>query len=166
MLGAGGSSMGQSPQGGMAAPNFTFNQTPSNGASSGGSKSDGKAHDEKWRSKYRRPNWALPNQKVNSIGVTRPIRVQVLPDRLVVVPEAGDDRRPQQIPISPPLLPRDVDKFVGAVQNEMKGWGLAVQNGYWKPQIIMDVAPGAEQQSNDLQMALEGSGFDLQRKLR
>jgi len=103
---------------------------------------------------------------VTSIGVTRPIHVAVLPDRLVIVPDRGDDRRPQQLPISPQLSPQEVEAFVSAVQKEMKGWGLAVQNGYWKPQILMDVAPEAEQQCRDLQMALEGSGFEMQRKLR
>jgi hypothetical protein len=48
----------------------------------------------------------------------------------------------------------------------MKGWGLAVQNGYWRPQLLLDVAPDAEQHASDLARALEGSGFDLQRKLR
>jgi len=117
-------------------------------------------------SKSRRPNWAMPNARVNSIGVTRPIRVQVLPDRLVIVPEVGDDRRPQQFPISPRLAPQEVDAFVTAVQKEMQSWGLAVQDGFWRPQIVMEVAPNAEQQCSDLQMALEGSGFELQRKLR
>ena len=48
----------------------------------------------------------------------------------------------------------------------MKSWGLAVQNGYWKPQIMMEVAPEAEAQCRDLQIALAGSGFELERKLR
>jgi hypothetical protein len=116
--------------------------------------------------KSRLPNWAVPQAKINSIGVTRPIQVAVLPDRLVIVPERGDDRPPQQFPISPHLLPNEVDGFVAGVQKEMKSWGLAVQNGYWKPQLIIDVAPNAEQQCRELQTALEGSGFDMQRKFR
>jgi hypothetical protein len=116
--------------------------------------------------KSNRPNWALPQVKVNSIGVRRPIQVVVQPQRLVIIPERGEGRPPTEVPISPQLAPQDVEAFVGAVQQEMKSWGLAVQNGYWKPQIMMDVAPEAEAQCRDLQIALEGSGFELERKLR
>ena len=116
--------------------------------------------------KSRLPNWAIPQAKVNSIGVTRPIQVAVLPDRLVIVPERGDDRRPQEFSISPHLSTTEVDAFVAGVQKEMQGWGLAVKNGYWKPQLIMDVAPTAEQQCAELQTALQNSGFEMQRKLR
>jgi hypothetical protein len=99
-------------------------------------------------------------------GVTRPIHVVVLPDRLVLLPEKGDIRPPQTLPVSDPLRPGEVDALVSAVQQEMKTWGLAVQNGYWKPQLLLDIAPQAEQHAGDLARALEGSGFDLQRKLR
>jgi len=99
-------------------------------------------------------------------AITRPIHVAVQADRLMIIPDRGDDRAPQQFPISPQLAPQEVDAFVAGVQREMKSWGLAVENGYWKPQILMDVAPNADGQFHQLQNALEGSGFDLQRKLR
>jgi hypothetical protein len=98
--------------------------------------------------------------------VTRPIHVAVLSDRLVIVPDKGDSRPPLQIPISPRLQAAEVEAFVKNVQSEMKSWGLAVENGYWKPQLLMDVGPDAEQQAVDLSILLEGSGFDLQRKRR
>ena len=99
-------------------------------------------------------------------AITRPVHVAVLADRLVIVPEQGDDRPTQHVPISPELAPQEVDAFVAAVQKEMKSWGLAVENGYWKPQVLIEVAPNAEGRFEQLQTALEGSGFDLQRKFR
>ena len=51
-----------------------------------------------------------------------------------------------------------------AVQSEVKGWGLAVSNGYWKPVLQAEVAPGAEQHFENLQMALKGSGIDILRR--
>ena len=66
--------------------------------------------------------------------------------------------------IDPNLSLEDVNHVVSAVQNEVKGWGLAVSNGYWKPVLQADVAPGAEQHFSDLQMALKGSGIDVIRK--
>lgn len=114
----------------------------------------------------RGSNWGLPNANGRVTAITRPIHVAVLRDRLVILPDPGDDRPMAQVPLSPQLAPQDVDAFVGAVQREMKAWGLAVENGYWKPQILMEVAPGAESRLAELETALEGSGFDLQRKLR
>jgi hypothetical protein len=160
-LGFNGGLSGNSASGGSAGQS-DGNQT----GGSGGSQQGGKHSDSAKARKSKLPNWAVPNARVTSTGVTRPIHVRVLPDRLVIVPDKGDDRRQQELPISPQLAQQEVDAFVTAVQKEMKGWGLAVQNGYWKPQILMDVAPQAEQQSRDLQMALEGSGFEMQRKLR
>jgi hypothetical protein len=90
--------------------------------------------------------------------------VAVHADRLLIVPDQGDSRRPVVVPISPELRPEDVNQFVTAVQGEVKGWGLAVANGYWKPVLHMGVAPGAEQQFAELQTALEGSGFDILRR--
>jgi hypothetical protein len=46
----------------------------------------------------------------------------------------------------------------------MTGWGLAVENGYWKPVLEVEVAPDAEQHFADLQTALHSSGFELHRK--
>jgi hypothetical protein len=66
--------------------------------------------------------------------------------------------------VSPELQPADVDRFVTAVQSEIKSWGLAVADGYWKPVLQFDVAPDAERQFANLQTALSGSGFAIERK--
>jgi hypothetical protein len=112
----------------------------------------------------RGTNWALQGVKPHQIGVTRPIRVSVLPDRLVIVPERGDDRPPRAVPVAPELTPDDIDHFVAAVQSEVKGWGLAVADGYWKPVLHAEVAPGAERHFLNLQTALNGSGIDVLRR--
>jgi hypothetical protein len=109
-------------------------------------------------------NWALQGVKPHQIGVTRPIRVSVLPDRLVLVPDRGDDRPPQIVKVAPELTSDDIDHFVAAVQSEVKGWGLAVADGYWKPVLHAEVAPGAERHFLNLQTALRGSGIDVMRR--
>src|SRR5262245_30251281 len=109
-------------------------------------------------------NWALPQAKPHETGVTRPMRVSIEPDRVVLVPERGDDRPPQVVKIAPNLSLEDVNHVVSAVQNEVKGWGLVVSHGYWKPVLQAEVAPGAEQHFENLQMALKGSGIDIVRK--
>ena len=107
---------------------------------------------------------ALPDAKPHQIGVTRPIRVSVLADRIILVPEVGDDHGPQIVKVAPELGPDDVNHFVTAVQNEVKGWGLAVSDGYWKPVLQADVAPEAERHFLNLQTALSGSGIDIVRR--
>jgi hypothetical protein len=155
----GSSSMGGS-QGGMGIPNLTFGQKPPASGSSGGSSGSGSP-----KSTARRGNnWALPQAKAHETGVTRPMRVSIEPDRVVLVPERGDDRRPQVVKIAPNLSIEDVNHVVSAVQNEVKGWGLAVKDGYWKPILQAEVAPGAEDHFANLQMALKGSGIEIVRK--
>ena len=98
--------------------------------------------------------------------MTRPIHVAVLSDRFVLVPDVGDDRPPIHQRISPQLTQAEVDALVSSVQKEMKAWGIAVEGGFWKPILDVEVAPDAEQHFADLQTALQNSGFELQRKVR
>ena len=109
-------------------------------------------------------NWGLPGSRGRTTAITRPLHIVVLADRLVLAPERGDNRPPQHLPIAPELSPADVDRFVTAVQTEIKGWGLAVADGYWKPVLQVEVAPGAERHFLNLQTALSGSGFEIERK--
>jgi hypothetical protein len=152
-----GSARGGSAPAGKGSPGSGRGGSTGSGGSASGRVASGK---------NRGSNWGLPAARTHVTGVTRPIHVVVLPDRLVLLPEKGDDRPPQTLPVSEQLRPGEADALVAAVQREMKGWGLAVQNGYWRPQLLLDVAPNAEHHAHDLATALEGSGFDLQRKLR
>ncbi len=114
--------------------------------------------------KSRGTNWGLPGAAGRSTGITRPIHVAVLADRFVLVPDVGDDRPPKHLRISPVMTQTEADALVTAVQKEMTGWGLAVENGYWKPVLEVEVATDAERHFADLQTALQNSGFEIQRK--
>lgn len=109
-------------------------------------------------------NWGLPGAFGKTTAVTRPIRVVCLPDKIVVVPERGDDRAASVIPISAELQPAEVEAFVAAVQKHLNAWGPAMTNGFWKPVLQVEVSRAAEPQFETLQSLLQGSGFDLQRK--
>ena len=151
-----------SSSGGMGVPSFTFGNTKS---SAGGAASGGKPGSGDSRSSGKRGhNWALPQAKPNHVGITRSIRVSVEPQRVVVYPERGDNRAPKVVQIAPELSPDDVTHFVDAVQNEVKGWGLAVSDGYWKPVLQAEVVPGAERQYMNLETALHGSGIEVTRR--
>lgn len=108
-------------------------------------------------------NWGLPGAMGKTTAVTRPVKVLCLPDRLVVVPEKGDDRAASVIGVSPQLQPAEVDAFVAAVQKHLTSWGPAMVNGYWKPVLKVEVTRGAEAQFETLSALLQGSGFEIQR---
>jgi hypothetical protein len=146
--------------GGNVAVGSASNPSKSQGGSSGGSRAGGAGS-----GRGRGSNWGLPGAQGRTTAITRPIHVVVLADRLILVPERGDSRAPRQQPVPRDLRAEDIDTFVAAVQREMKSWGLAVANGYWKPVLQIEVAPGAEHHFATLQAALEGSGFDVERKV-
>jgi len=150
-------------QGGMPAPNLNFNFGQKNQpqAQAGGTSP---TKPPPRSSANRGKNWALPNAKQHHIGVTRPIHVAMLGDRLVIMPERGDDRPPQVVKVAPELGPDDVNHFVAAVQNEVNDWGLAVADGYWKPVVQAEVTPEAERHFMNLQSALQGSGIEIIRR--
>ena len=111
-------------------------------------------------------NWGLPEAQRHVTGVTRPIRVTMQKDKLTLQPERANERRPQEIPLSPEMSSRDIDALVSSVQRQMRSWGIAVDGGYWKPVLSVDVRPGADDRFAELQSALHGSGIEVQRKIR
>jgi hypothetical protein len=170
-------------QGGMPSVNMQFNQSrprgtagqtgqrgqPGQGGQPGGDTPGGAGNSKQGTAtaaRSRGNNWAIPAAQRHATAITRPIRIAVLADRLVLVPDAGDERQPQHLRVSDQMTPQDVDAFVAAVQREMRSWGLAVQNGYWKPVVEAEIAPDAEHHFASLAAALEGSGIQLQRMVR
>lgn len=111
-------------------------------------------------------NWGLPDAKNQLTGITRPIRISCQNDRLMILPDKGESRQPVTIPLSPEMSPAELEKFVSGIQRNIKSWGLAVAGGYWKPELNVDVAPNGEARFAELQTALQGSGFDIKRKIR
>jgi hypothetical protein len=145
----------------VALPTFgqsSKKTSPSTGSSNTGSKAGARGTAKSGK------NWALPQAKPNAIGVTRPIRVSVQPDRIVLAPERGENRAPRTVPIAPELTPDDVTNFVDAVHREVDQWGIAVADGYWKPVLQAEVAPGCERHYENLRTALGGSGLDINRR--
>jgi hypothetical protein len=145
----------------IALPSFgksTSKSSPAAGSANSGSKAGARGTAKTGK------NWALPQAKPNAIGVTRPIRISVMPDRIVLAPEQGDSRGAQTVPIAPELSPDDVTHLVDAVHREVDQWGLAVADGYWKPVLRAEVAPGCERHYENLRTALSGSGLDIIRR--
>jgi len=152
-----------SPSAGSAAGQSAGGSTSGSPDGSGGTAASGAASGVR-SGRSRGTNWGLPGAAGRTTGITRPIHVAVLADRFVLIPDPGDDRPPKHLRISPVMTQAEADALVTAIQKEMSGWGLAVENGYWKPVLEVEVATDAERHFADLQTALHSSGFELKRK--
>jgi len=106
-------------------------------------------------------DWGLRDASISSMAVTRPIRVDCLADRLVLVSSSGPYAN-REIPLGPET--RDsIDLLVSAVWDHMDSWGIAGKNMYWRPILRLRVAPDAENRYTDLEGLLSGSGLTVQR---
>ncbi|MFM9114545.1 MAG: hypothetical protein ACKOU6_00090, partial [Planctomycetota bacterium] len=112
----------------------------------------------------RGANWALPKQASYSTGITRPIRIRCLPDRLVIMPERGDDFRPRTVMWNPSNPQSSTEEFVAAIWKHTERWGIAVAGGYWKPVLSVEVSPGAAARYQELTRMLSESGLEFQEK--
>ena len=111
----------------------------------------------------RGADWGLPNANPRATGVTRPMRVACYPDRLLILPDPGD-QRPPKVVLLPESTAHGVDAFVSAVWEAMESWGIALAGGYWKPILQVDVQPGAERRFQELEILLRDSGLVVRRK--
>jgi hypothetical protein len=127
------------------------------GAQNGGSTMGG------GRRRSRGGNWALPKASRNATGVTRPVRVACWSDRLLILPDRGEQRKARTILIDNNLNDQ-IDVFVSEIWKHTDGWGLALIGGYWKPVVNVEVAPGGEDLFLELERLMEGSGLEVKRK--
>ena len=105
-------------------------------------------------------NWGLPAHERSAIPVTRPIRIDCFPDRLVLVPEKGlDGIRVFYLAPSPQEA---VEGLVKAIGEYVETWGIAGRGMYWRPVLTVRVAAGAERQFQILQILLKDSGLEVE----
>lgn len=94
--------------------------------------------------------------------ITRPIRINLYADRLVIVPEQGTSE-PKVIPLGARTVDA-IDGTVSALWDQMDSWGIAGRGMYWRPVLNVYVAPDADSRYADLANLLDGSGLEVQRK--
>ncbi len=130
--------------------------TPGAGESGGGATSLGSM------AKTRGQDWALDKKSSGATGYRRPVRVVCQREAIVLMPEQGSNQPPQTFPFDTDPT-RTMDAFVQSLQKRMANWGLAPLGGYWRPQVIMDVAPDAGERYLMLDTLLRDSGLELVR---
>jgi hypothetical protein len=109
--------------------------------------------------KSRGKNWALPGASQGSVGVTRPLRVEIAADRIVI--DAGNPGVARQEIACCGATEAVVEQFVSNVWDQMRGWGIAGRGMYWRPVLNLHVLPGGQQRAAELKALLEGSGLDV-----
>jgi hypothetical protein len=107
----------------------------------------------------RGKNWSLPEEARHAVPITRPVRVECRADRLVL-PNDDNPAQPHEIPLDK-YTEDSVEDLVSSVWQRVETWGSAGRGMYWRPQLAVDVAPGAEGRYKDLQTLLSDSGIEV-----
>jgi hypothetical protein len=109
----------------------------------------------------RGKDWALKQKPPRSIPVRRTIRVTVGKDQLAILPDSGPATAGgKSIPMRGDTV-ESVDEFVKQVRDHIDGWGIAGNNLYWRPVVVLNVGPDGQQRATDLARLLKNSGLEV-----
>ena len=86
-------------------------------------------------------NWALPDSSRGSIPVMRPIQVECLEDRIVLLPEFPGGPGQREIPFAGRTTSA-VSGLITAIWDRMDGWGIAGKGMYWRPELHVRIHAG------------------------
>ena len=104
-------------------------------------------------------NWALPGHKEGAVAYRRPV-VVTLRHRQILVRSSRAPFSYTDVPIS--RSPQTtVEELVGVIQGEIENWGVAGANGYWKPELVVEVGPGERVLYRQIAELLRGSGIEI-----
>ena len=154
---AGQQQIGQAGQPGPPAGKFGQKQ-----ANGGHGKGNGSG---KSLAESRGENWALPSTSSGSLGITRPIQLACLTDRVLLYPEAGSRTRPVEIRIDNSMTAA-VDSLVSKIWERIDGWGTAGPGAYWKPMLQIQIGRGAQYRVDEIRSLMRGSGISVARRTK
>ena len=139
----------------QGAPSLNMDMTRNNQAGTGGQQSEPVA-------RQRGRNWAWSEGPPSKTAVVRSIRVVCYSDRWVLM---QDSTAPNQVTIPIGQSPQQsAERLAKAITDRVSGWGIALGGGYWKPELVVDIAPGADARCTQLERLLEGSGLTVKRR--
>ncbi len=109
--------------------------------------------------------WAWSQGPPSQTSVVRTIHLQCLADRWILLPDSGKANDPRAKTINFEASPQQrAEALAKLIADRVDSWGLALSGGYWKPILVVEVAPDADWRFNQLQQLLDGSGLEVQRK--
>ncbi|MEM9412551.1 MAG: hypothetical protein AAGA30_15665 [Planctomycetota bacterium] len=122
-----------------------------------GLKADGKEADVV-RDNSRSENWGLPSKTEGAIGYRRPIKCSLSSEQIVFQPVGS---RRTSLRISLDHHPdASVEKIVNMIWQIMDSWGVAGANGYWIPELEVNVMED-HLVLRQLELLLLNSGIDI-----
>jgi hypothetical protein len=108
----------------------------------------------------RGKDWALKQKPGQSVPVRRTIRVQVKNDQLTILADSGPADAGIVLKMQGDTV-ETIDEFVKRVREHIDGWGIAGTGLYWRPVVMLNVAPDGQRRAEDLTRLLRNSGLDL-----
>lgn len=140
-----------------------------NGAAAPGSASSSASRDASLIAEANRrgADWAVEKESPADIAIRRSVHVLVHNDRLVVLPGRDLGFSQSSGGVVGKTVPLDgathngLDNFVTEVRKQVNQWGMAGQGLYWRPVLVLNVAPDGSGRARDLTQLLEHSGFDV-----
>jgi hypothetical protein len=113
----------------------------------------------------RGEDWALHKKRAGATGYRRPVRVICRDDALILVPEALSNDKPKVFRFEDDAT-KTIDGFVKSLHQRMDLWGLPPLNGYWRPQLVVQIETNGEARYGLLEELLRNSGLELKREKR
>jgi hypothetical protein len=167
--GSGGSPSGSLPDKNLVPDGYQAQQGGSVVAGADGSSDAGAAGASAPRSEKERAmaaenrgkDWALKQKPPRAIAIRRTIRVTVRKDELAILPDsARATAAGKVIPMHGDTV-ESVDEFVKQVRDHIEGWGIAGNDLYWRPVVVLSVGPDGGQRASDLARLLKNSGLEV-----
>jgi hypothetical protein len=112
----------------------------------------------------RGKDWALRHKPGRAVPVRRTIRVVVRNDQLAILPDDAltrtDTPRGKVVTFKGDTV-ESLDEFVSEVRGLIDDWGIAGENLYWRPVLVLSVGPDGQNRAADLARLLKNSGLEL-----
>ena len=104
-------------------------------------------------------NWALDQYRPSMTSLKRNLKMECRRDAYVL-PRVGDVSPEVVIPLDSPNAA--VRKLAESIKQRTRAWGEPGTGMYWKPVLMVHVAPGAEKQFQTLKGMLKNSGLEIE----
>lgn len=110
-------------------------------------------------------DWAVRRKSLGSVPIRRSIRVLIRKDRLAILP---GQRLENTVKVDGTVVllnqpTKNIsDELAKALREEIDEWGLAGNGLHWRPVLVLQVGPDAEQTAVRLMQLLRNSGVEIQ----
>jgi len=121
-------------------------------------------HGDKQRFQPRGNDWAIGRKSPRAVPIRRTIHVVVRRDQIAILPENTAQTDSAADGIVVPMkgdTVESLDEFVDQVRKHVDGWGIAGDNLYWRPVLLLSVGPEGQRRADDLTRLLKNSGLEF-----